>query len=172
MKAMDLKLKKIIMLALLTAFVCVATLVLQIPSPTGGYVNFGDCIILITAWLLGPWYGAVAGAVGSGLADLFAGYVAYVPGTFVIKGIIGLLAGFLSLLLKKKIKGYISRIIGGFVAEVWMALGYFIFTSLILGKGIGALASVPGNLIQGGVSLVVAIIIFQMLSKAGLNKEL
>ena len=39
--------------ALLAALSCVATLVIRIPSPTGGYMNLGDTVVLLGAYLLG-----------------------------------------------------------------------------------------------------------------------
>ena len=37
------KIRKLVLAALLAALVCVATMVVQIPSPMQGYVNLGDC---------------------------------------------------------------------------------------------------------------------------------
>ena len=72
--------------AFLFAALCtVMTLVIQIPSPMQGYVNLGDCAVLLSAWVLGPVYGGVAAGTGSMLADLFSGYAHYAPGTFLIK---------------------------------------------------------------------------------------
>ncbi len=45
-------------------------------------------------------------------------------------------------------------LVGGVVSEVIMVAGYFGYASLLLGKGIGAAASIPGNLVQGAVGLV------------------
>ena len=53
----DKKIRKLVLAALLAALVCVATMVVQIPSPMQGYVNLGDCFVLLSGWLLGPWYG-------------------------------------------------------------------------------------------------------------------
>ena len=44
-------LKKIIIAAMFSAVIAVATMIRRIPSPTG-YVNFGDCFVLIAGWLL------------------------------------------------------------------------------------------------------------------------
>ena len=63
MKAKN-NLMKLVFAALLAAFVCVATLVIRIPSPLGGYINLGDCIVLVSGWLLGPVYGFLAGGLG------------------------------------------------------------------------------------------------------------
>ena len=64
---------------LFAALGCVGTMVLQVPSPTGGYMNLGDAVVILGAWLLGPVYGAVAGGVGPAMADLLSGD-ADVPG--------------------------------------------------------------------------------------------
>lgn len=59
----DKKIRKLVLAALLAALVCVATMVVQIPSPMQGYVNLGDCFVLLSGWLLGPWYGFAAGGI-------------------------------------------------------------------------------------------------------------
>ena len=61
----DKKIRKLVLAALLAALVCVATMVVQIPSPMQGYVNLGDCFVLLSGWLLGPWYGFAAGGAAS-----------------------------------------------------------------------------------------------------------
>ena len=68
----DKKIRKLVLAALLAALVCVATMVVQIPSPMQGYVNLGDCAVLISAWMLGPLYGGAAAGIGSALADLLS----------------------------------------------------------------------------------------------------
>ena len=96
------RLLRICVAAMFTALICVATMIIQIPSPLNGFVNFGDCFILIAAWVLGPWYGFAAGGIGSALADLFSGYMHYVPGTFVIKGLIAVAAALICRALLKR----------------------------------------------------------------------
>ena len=46
--------KKIVIAALLAALTCVATMVIKIPSPLQGYLNLGDCIVLLAGWMLSP----------------------------------------------------------------------------------------------------------------------
>ena len=88
----DSKIKKMVLTALLAALTCVATMIIQIPSPMNGYVNLGDCFVLLSGWLLGPWLGFAASGIGSMLADIFLGYTHYAPGTLVIKGLVALVA--------------------------------------------------------------------------------
>ena len=134
----DKKIRKLVLAALLAALVCVATMVVQIPSPMQGYVNLGDCFVLLSGWLLGPWYGFAAGGIGSMLADIFLGYAHYAPGTLVIKGVMALVA---ALMYEKMGRTATSRIAGGVVSEIIMVLGYFGYASLLLGKGLAAAAS-------------------------------
>ena len=71
----DTRVRTIVTTALMAALACVATMVIRVPSPTGGYMNLGDTVVLLGAFLLGPWYGALAGGIGSALADVLSGYM-------------------------------------------------------------------------------------------------
>ena len=65
------KLIKLILAALFAALTCVATSVIHVPIPaTNGYINLGDGMVLLGAFLLGPVYGAAAGGLGSMLEPL------------------------------------------------------------------------------------------------------
>lgn len=158
----DQKIRKLVFTALMAALVCVATMVIQVPSPTGGYVNVGDCFVLLSGWLLGPWYGAVAGGLGSALTDIIMGYTVYAPASLLIKGVSALMA---AATVKRFGTGHAALLLGGVVAELWVALGYFLFAALLLGKGAGALLSVPGNLVQGAVGIVLSYILMQLLQR-------
>ena len=79
-----------------TAIVFVFTSVIVIATPaTQGFFNIGEAGVYLAAILGGPIVGAIAGGLGSALADLFLGYAHYAPGTFVIKGLEGFIAGYL-----------------------------------------------------------------------------
>ena len=54
------------------ALTCIATMLIQIPIPLG-YAHLGDSVILITAYLFGPVVGALAGGIGSAMADILTG---------------------------------------------------------------------------------------------------
>ena len=144
----DKRLRALVFSALMAALCCAATMVVQFPSPTQGYVNLGDCFVLLSGWLLGPWYGAAAGGLGSMLADLSLGYAAYAPGTLAVKGLAAFTA---AALLRCMGGGKAARLVSGAAGELVMVAGYFGYSSLLLGKGLAAAASIPGNLVQGGV---------------------
>ena len=49
------KTRMMILAALFAALSCVATMVIRIPTPIGGYIHAGDAVVLLSAFLLGPW---------------------------------------------------------------------------------------------------------------------
>lgn len=156
--------QKIVMAALLAALCCVATMLIRIPSPFRGYINLGDCIVLLSGFLLPPVYGFLAAGIGSALADLFAGYVVYAPVTFVIKGIMALVAYFGVKLLSKKLPDLPSKILAGIVAELIMVAGYFVFEGCLYGFIPSAVNILP-NAVQGAVSLILGIFLVKIFEK-------
>ena len=160
------KLYRLVLTALFAALTCIATMLIQIQMPaTNGYVNIGDCFVLLGAWVLGPWFGAAAGGIGSALADLLAGYPHYIPGTLVIKALMAVIAALLYQRLGKK-HSYLGRLVGGVAAELWMALGYFVYAWIALGKGLAAATSIPGNLLQGVIGIVAALALVAALQES------
>lgn len=158
------KVKKLVLAALCTALTAVATMVIQVPSPLGGYVNLGDCMVLLSAWLLGPFAGAAAAGIGSALADVLTGYASYAPATLLIKAAMALVAG---LVCRKAVKGGLAaRLTGGVLAEVIMVAGYFLYAAWILGSGWGAVLTVPGNAVQALFGLAAAAALMQLLLRA------
>lgn len=160
--------QKIVMASMMAALVCVATMLIKIPSPMKGYLNLGDCVVLIAGWMLSPMYGFLAVGLGSALADLFAGYAVYVPATFVIKGMMALLAlgGFG--LLHKKMGSFPARVLSGIAAEAVMVLGYFLFEGLLYGFT-ASLVNIPANIVQGGVGLILGLVLMKVFEKSGIS---
>lgn len=159
------KLLTIVQAAMLAALCCVATMIIRVPTiGTNGYVNIGDSIVLISAWLLGNPYGALAAGIGSALADLLAGYASYVPGTLVIKFAMAFFAALVYSIVSKTRLGKIPAfIISSVVAEVIMILGYFLYESTFLGYGLAAAGSIGSNAIQGITCLVIGNVLINIL---------
>lgn len=166
--------EKFVFAAMFAALICVATMIIRIPSPMNGYVNFGDCFVLLAAWILGPAYGFAAGGIGSALADLFAGYVSYIPATFLIKGLMALAAALVAGRIIKKAPGHllVGYVAGSLLGESIMIVGYFLYAALIFGKGLTAFLSVPGNVVQGAVGMAAAILLINLLRQTGLFHQI
>lgn len=152
---MDKKLRFLTYTSIMTALCTVATMIIQIPVPaTTGYIHLGDSIILLSAFLFGPVTGLIVGSIGSALADLLTGYAIWVPFTFVIKGIMGLVMGYFSMKSKDKLLS-IPVITGSILTEIVMLLGYFLSAIILYGNVATAFSSMLSNLIQavGGIIL-------------------
>ncbi len=154
---------KTVVAAVFAALSCVATMVIQIPTPTGGYVHMGDCIVLLCGLLLGPIYGGLAAGIGSAMADLLTGYISYVPGTFVIKALVAITAYLVYDGLEKVMaKRWLARaIISGILAELLMVFGYFLYKWVLLGSGLAAgVDTILSNVGQGAFGAVAAVVLF------------
>jgi uncharacterized membrane protein len=153
------------------ALSCVLTLAVRIPSPTKGYLNLGDCAVLFGGWLLGPVCGPIAGGVGSALADLFAGYPVYIPGTVIIKAA---MAFFVSLLPNRFVGNERKRpgvafIAASVLAEAFMTVGYWFYEAVVIGEGFAAaFAGVSGNVVQGAAGAAGAYFLTGVLSRTGI----
>ena len=164
----DQKIHKLVLAALFAALCTIMTMVIQVPSPVQGYVNLGDCAVLLAAWVLGPLYGGAAAGVGSMLADLLTGYAHYAPGTFAVKLAMAVAAGLLFRRLQQRRTPRLvrSQAVSGLVAETIMVAGYFGYACLWLGKGLAAAASVPGNVVQGIFGLIAAGAVYAILDRS------
>lgn len=161
---MHSKTKKIVITALMAAIVCVATMIIKIPSPMKGYLNIGDCIVLLCGWLLAPGYGFVAAGLGSALADMFSGYITYVPATFLIKGSMALIAFACFKLMNQRIGRLPSQIIGAVLAEIVMVLGYFVFEGFMYGF-VPSAVNIPANAVQGAAGLILGIALVKVFER-------
>ena len=162
--AADKRVRSIVTTALLAALACAATMVIRIPSPTGGYLNLGDTVVLLGAFLLGPWAGALAGGIGSAMADALSGYVVYVPATLVIKAVMALTSGFLYRFLRDRTGG---MVLAALVGEIPMVVGYWLFDALLLHSWAGSAAGIPSNLVQAGFGVAVSVFLAAALRKSG-----
>lgn len=157
---MQRPLQKTVHLALIAAMVFVATYFLKFPYLTG-YLNLGDAMILAGATLLGPaaW---IAGAVGAALSDFLLGYSVYILPTFIIKGLVGFLAGYL-------VRHRPSAPLAGMafiLAELVMVAGYFITEFYLYGLG-GAVPGIYGNLLQGFLAVILGTLLYPSLNRFG-----
>ncbi|MBQ2433645.1 MAG: ECF transporter S component, partial [Clostridia bacterium] len=133
---------KIVLSGLFAAIIFVLTAFFPIPLGHG-YANAGDVFVVLSGIMMGPWAGLAAAGVGSAMADLYLGYSVYAPATFVIKGLMAVVACLIFKSLKnKRLKTAVSYI----VCELIMVSGYFLFETIFFGIGV-ALADIVGNLL-------------------------
>lgn len=175
--------KKWVVSALFAALTCICTMIIKIPTPTGGYIHPGDGMVLLCGIILGPGMGALAAGIGSMLSDLFSGYMVWVPATFVIKALTALVAGVLfrktsSLLSGNKAASTVRIVLGGVIGEALMVFGYFLFeiglnaasnggfTAAAIAGGIAySAAGIPANMVQGVTGIVIACVLLPILNQ-------
>ncbi len=175
---------KTFLVILLAGATAALTVVVRVPIPgTGGYLNFGDIAVVFCGLFLGKKFGALAGGLGSALADVIGGFFIFAPITLVAKGLEGLIAGFIS--EKRFASRPIDTVFSGteekkspkqvridlvtiallFFAGLTMVAVYFVSELFLPGVGLGAAVSeVPFNIIQavsgsvGGYFVFIAVI--------------
>lgn len=92
---------KITVTGLMAALCYVAFTYIKIPIPVPGgdtvALHIGNAFCVLAALLLGGVYGGIAGSLGMTIADLMDPmYVTSAPKTFILKFLIGLIAGFVA----------------------------------------------------------------------------
>jgi uncharacterized membrane protein len=147
---------RIASIAILAAVTTVLTRVVQIPLPARGYINLGDVAIVFSALTLGPFSAALAGGLGTALADILSGpYAFWAPISLIVHGLQGLLIG---LIVQVRPRNILLQCLGGIVGMIIMAGGYLLAGVFLEGAG-PALTEVPGNIIQGGAGVVLGILV-------------
>ncbi len=147
--------RKLTLTALISALVTVSTMIIQIPIPSG-YIHGGDTIIIFAAVFFGPFYGAIAGGIGSMLADILSGYAIWAFPTLIVKSVMALIIGFIA--YQGTEPKFNKRTYAGIIAGIiWMVFGYYILGGLIVDSFEIAFASIPFNIIQGIGGMIIFI---------------
>lgn len=157
----ELDVKKLTTAGIIAALIFVLTL-LHIPNLAGGYIHLGDSLVFFSALIVGPLYGFLAAGIGSMLSDILSGYYIYALPTFIIKGSMTLIVYYGFAFLKTRESGKFGKF-GKFaticlIASAFMILGYCVVEVPMYGLG-GAIANIPGNILQGVGSTILATIL-------------
>ena len=151
--------KRLVTYGILMALTVVMTVIVQIPTPARtGYLNLGDMVIFLTAFMFGKKGGFLVGGIGSALADILLGWGVYAPITFIAKGLEGFVAGY----LMEKSWGKKYPILPAAVGGIVMAAGYYGAEIFMYGAK-AALVNFPANIGQGLFGAGVAVVMFRLL---------
>ena len=95
---MNDKTKKLVFTAMFAVINYVAftygKITIPITAGTSTAIHIANAIVVLSAWFLGPLYGGLSGAIGLSIADVLdPRYIASAPKTFLLKFLIGLIAG-------------------------------------------------------------------------------
>lgn len=141
--------KKLVILAFITALSVVLGNFVKIPTPTG-FLTLLDAGIYFTAFYFGRKEAAIVGGLSGFLIDMIAGYPQWMIFSLICHGLQGFFAGF---------EGK-SRYLGLVLAAVAMVGGYALFGSIMNGFG-AALAEILGNFMQNAFGLAVGFALYK-----------
>lgn len=147
-------------IALTFLFTWIVNIKLPFLLSNGGLIHLGNVPLIIAAMVYGKRTGALAGAFGMGMFDIFSGWIAWAPCTFITVGLMGF---FIGLIAMRKSMAYKLLAIG--VATFVKIAGYYIFEAIIYKSYIVPLASIPGNVVQVLLAAVIALPIVNILTK-------
>lgn len=164
MKKSNLKLMCIS--GIFAALVFVVTAYLHIPT-YNGYVHVGDGFIFLAACILPMPYAVAVGAIGALLADVLTGYAVWAPGSIIIKALTAMLFSYKA---KKIISARNTLML--IPATVICVGGYYLYEVIITGSFVGALAGIPGSLIQSVASSIVFIFAGFSMDKTNFRKKI
>ena len=149
---MKVRTKRICMVGLFMALICIATLFFKIAIP-GGYAHLGNAFIFLAAALLGNAGGLLAAGIGSALADLLGGWYAWIIPTLIIKSLMGFVIAFTApkKFSVKSIRTALAVIIG----TVVMVSGYFIAGIFLMDTMAASATQIPGLIAEDIVGIVI-----------------
>ena len=138
--------------AVMAAVVFVVTGMVRVPTPVLGYVHLGDAPIFFAAFAFGPWVGAIAGALGTALADMSGGYAQWAPFSFLVHGLQGFLAGLIARTAVRSAARpgaaeWTRLLLAVAVGSLVVVGGYFIAGMILVGVAAAA-AEIPFNVVQ------------------------
>ena len=145
---------------MLIALVFVSTSLLNIRLPiaaNGGLVHLGTAMLFIASILFGPKKAAIAGAVGMGLFDLFSPWTLWAPFTIVARGLQGYVVGKIAWSNGRNGRSIAFNLLATILSIPVMLVVYYLCEGVLYGNWIAPVASIPGNLVQNAVGIIVAI---------------
>jgi len=171
------QMKQLVLVGVTAAFATLAflgTTVIRIPIPaSGGYFNLGDTFVMAAALLYGPLVGGLVVAIGPAMADAL-GFPQFILATAVVKGVEGILIGLIVGSRRRPSRAVIALAAGVLV----LVGGYYLFEAYLypllalripffgVTDAAAALAEVVPNLLQGGISAVIAFGIWKILARS------
>lgn len=162
---MKFTVKEICLTALFTALVFVMTFVPKIPIPLG-YAHLGNAAVFLGVVLIGRRSGAIAGSIGSALADLIGGFAIWIIPTLIIKYVMAMIFAYIGGQLKTSSFTLSRRSITGLtLACLWMVVSYTLAGAFLYDSLAAGLASAPGLAMEGLLNAAIFLLLVRPLQK-------
>lgn len=153
---------RIALCGVMTALVCLATFInIRLPFVSnGGLVHLGGVVLIVSAYIMPSFDAGISMGLGMGLFDLFGGWTAWAPFTFVIRFFQGFILG---KFLEKGKRSY--EIIGLILSCVIEMAGYYFAEAILYGNLIVPFSSMPGELVLNTVAIAIGVPLAKSLIK-------
>ncbi|MFF5996897.1 ECF transporter S component [Lysinibacillus sp. KU-BSD001] len=164
----------LVITAMLATLVFVSTVYLNIKLPIlskGGLVHLGTAMLFIASILFGPKKGALAGAIGMGLFDIVGGWMIWAPITIVARALQGFIVGKIAWSKGHKGDNIALNVIAMIVSIPVMIAVYYIGEVILYNNWVAPLASIPGDLVQNVLGIIIAIPVWIILKKTPYFKK-
>lgn len=165
------KTKDLVVTGLLTALIFIFTRFINIRLPisiNGGLIHMGNVMLFATAIVFGKKKAAVSGALGMSLFDVMSGWTAWAPFTFVVRGIMGYIIGWIA--ERENGKNVWMNLLGITAGGIWMLFGYYMTEVMLYGNWITPFTSVYGNMIQIVVGAIIGTPVAMALLRARVDR--
>ena len=107
---------------------------IPVTAGTSTAIHIANAVVVLSAWFLGPIYGGLSGAVGLSIADVFdPRYITSAPKTFLLKFLIGFIAGTLANRFRLREKEERKEIVSITAISAAAALGFNVIADPIVG---------------------------------------
>lgn len=153
---------------------------IPITGGTSTAIHVANAIVVLSSWILGPVYGGLAGAIGLSIADfLDPRYITSAPKTFILKFLIGFIAGTVAQKLKLREQTEKKDIILICIASAVAGLGFnvifdpifgYFYRNLVLGIS-SEIASVIATWVAGAtafnafICVIISVLLYLSLYK-------
>lgn len=153
------RVKDIVITGLLIALVFIATTFINFRSPVsvGGLIHLGNTMLFMSAIVFGKNKGAIAGAFGMGLFDVMSGWMIWAPFTFVVRGVMGYIIGYIANTKGRNGTSLFWNMVAIIIAGMWMLIGYYATEVILYGHYLLPIKSIPGNIVQIVIGIIVGL---------------
>lgn len=165
----NIKVNDIVKVGVMAALIYVATWLIHIPIGEKAVLHLGDSMVFTAAIILGKKKAGAASAIGMCMFDILSPYAVWAPFTFVIKGLMGYIAGWIAYRKDYEGNNFWNNILAFTLAGIFMIVGYYLAGSLIYSSFIIAINDIPGNIIQVVGGAIIAIPLGKLLKKANVK---
>lgn len=163
----------LVITGILSTLVFVATMFINIKLPfgQGGLIHLGTSMLFIAAILFGPKKGGLVGAIGMGLFDIVGGWLIWAPTTIIARALQGVIVGKIAWSKGHRGDNIRLNILGAVVSMPVMIAVYYTGQAIMFKSWVAPMVSIPGDVIQNVVGLLIAIPVCIVLKKTPYFKK-